>query len=171
MGNWRQAEQDALWAFQRQHDDEVEEKEARKRIIDEQMKWKVNFTVPSGKPKKQPRGVDKIMPSGTLKALADSTKLKMDRVQELNHLNRTWQPFEKMSSTLFEALQRQVVESNQQSVQHVDVVFTPTELSSTSNVTAVTGNNLEAFPQRIPFDQIREAREEKQAIKRITAKR
>ncbi len=170
-GDWRQAEQDALWDIQRQHDDEVEEKEKRKRIIDEQTKWKVKFTVPSGKPKKQPRGVDKIMPSGTLKALADSTKLKMDRVQELNHLNRTWQPIEKMSSTLFEALQRQVVESNQQSVQHVDVAFTPTELSTSSNVTGIIGNNLEAFPQRIPFEQIREAREEKQAIKRITAKR
>ena len=171
-GNWRQAQQDALWAFQRRHDDEVEEKEARKRIIDEQMKWKVRFTVPSGKPKKQPRGVDVSMPtSGTLKTLADSTKLKMDRVQELSHLNRTWQPFEKMSSTLFEALQRQVVESNQQSVQHVDVAFTPTELSTSSNVTGIIGNNLEAFPQRIPFEQIREAREEKKAIDRITAKR
>lgn len=171
-GNWRQAQQDALWAFQRRHDDEVEEKEARKRIIDEQMKWKVRFTVPSGKPKKQPRGVDVSMPtSGTLKTLADSTKLKMDRVQELSHLNRTWQPFEKMSSTLFEALRRQVVESNQQSVQHVDVAFTPTELSTSSNVTGIIGNNLEAFPQRIPFEQIREAREEKKAIDRITAKR
>ena len=167
-GNWRQVEQDALWTFQRQHDDEVEEKEKRKRIIDEQMKWKVKFTVPSGKPKKQPRGVDASMPtSGTLKALADSTKLKMDRVQELNHLNHTWQPFEKMSSTLFGALQRQVFQSNQQSVQHVDVAFTPIELSSTSNVEGITENALDAFPQRIPFEQIREAREEKKAIERI----
>jgi hypothetical protein len=171
-GTWHQSEQDALWDFQRQHDDEVEEKEKRKRIIDEQMKWKVRFTVPSGKPMKQSRGVDESMPSGTLKALADATALKIGRVQELNHLNRTWQPFEKMSSALFEALQRQVVESNQQSVQHVDVAFTPTELSSTSNVTGVTGNNLQAFPQRIPFEQIREAREEKKAIiERITTKR
>lgn len=171
-GNWRQAEQDALWAFQRQHDDEVEEKEARKRIIDEQMKWKVKFTVPSGKPKKQSRGLDVSMPtSGTLKALADETARKISKVQELNHLNRTWQPFEKMSSTLFEALQRQVVESKQQSVQHVDEEFTPIELSSSSNVEGIIENALEAFPQRIPFEQIREAREEKEAIDRITAKR
>ena len=150
----------------------MEEKEARKRIIDEQMKWKVKFTVPSGKPKKQPRGVDVSMPtSGTLKALADATALKIGRVQELNHLNRTWQPFEKMSSTLFEVLQRQVVESNQQSVQHVDVAFTPIELSSTSNVEGITENALEAFPQRIPIEQIREAQEEKKAIQLITTKR
>lgn len=170
-GNWRQEEQDALWAFQRQHDDEVEEKEARKRIIDEQMKWKVKFTVPSGKPMKQSRRVDVSMPSGTLNALADATAQKLARVQEMSHLNRTWQPFEKMSTTLFGALQRQV-ESNQQSVQHVDVALSPTELSSRSNVTGIRGNSLEAFPQRIPFEQIREAREEKKAIiERITTKR
>ncbi len=120
---------------------------------------------------KQLRDVDVSMPSGTLKELADATALKIGRVQEINHLNRTWQPFEKMSSTLFKALQRQV-ESNQQSIQHVDVAFTPIELSSTSNnVEGITENAIEAFPQRIPFEQIQEAREEKEAIDRITAKR
>ncbi|KAL7535386.1 hypothetical protein ACHAWF_005154, partial [Thalassiosira exigua] len=102
-GTWQQVEQDRLWDFQRQHDRDVEEREKQHSIINEQMRWAVKFTVPSGKPDKRrpllyrPTGVDDDRGSSRrVQQLIDVTKLKADEFQSANHLANTFRPFDKM---------------------------------------------------------------------------
>lgn len=170
-GTWRQAEQDALWNVQRQHDDEVAEKEKRKSIIDEQMRWAVNFFVPSGKPdKRRPLVRDSDSANSAplhINELAAATSMKINKIQEINHLSRTWIPFQNMldlfnQGSLFECLNQN--EDTRQYSQNG--VVHPTSASQTPY-----GAQLNSFPPRhLPWHLLKEVREERKEIECITNK-
>jgi len=93
-GNWQDVEQERLWSIQRQHEQEIEEKEARKSIIDEQLKWQVEHCVPSGKPDKR-RPLCHIS-SVDGDSISERARQKLDNLQTSAHLTNTFKPIQKM---------------------------------------------------------------------------
>lgn len=160
-GSWRQAEQDALWNLQRQHDDEVAEKEKRKSIIDEQMKWKINFYTESGKPdKRKPCRLSNVH-NERIDELSAAAALKIHRIQETNHLSRTWAPFQRIMDQ-FAALQ-----INQGNLPDGLTQVEGTRASqyiamhpaSTNEGKKIVGaaDKLNPFPQQLPWHLLKEA--------------
>ena len=93
-GNWQNVEQERLWSTQRHHEQELEEKEARKNIIDEQLKWQVKHCVPSGKPDKR-RPLCHLSNVGS-DSISEIARQKFDNLQAAAHLTNTFKPIQKM---------------------------------------------------------------------------
>jgi len=169
-GKWRQAEQDALWNFQRQHDDKVAEKEKRKSIIDEQLRWAVKFYVASGKPdKRRPLVVDSDTVNIRIEELSAAAALQMNKIQEINHLSRTWTPFQRMmdqfnQGTIFEGLTQN---GDTRQYSHEEMVH-PTLISQ--NKTYMAGATFDPFPQNLPWHLLKEVRDEQKEIECVTKK-
>ena len=163
-GNWRQAEQDALWNFQRHHDDEVAEKEKRKRIVDEQMRWAVTFFVPSGKPdKRKPLVVDSGSVGDRINELTDATALQLHKMQEINHLSRTWTPFQRMldqfnQGSLFEDTRQY----SQKEALHTSTLACPSK--SNGGRGCMDSDKLDPFPQELPWHLLKSVRKERKEI-------
>eukprot|EP00985_Skeletonema_marinoi_P021772 scaffold13544_cov114-Skeletonema_marinoi.AAC.1 len=163
-GKWRQAEQDALWNFQRQHDDKVAEKKKRKSIVDEQLRWAVKFYVASGKPdKRRPLVVDSDSVNIRIEELTAAAALQMNKIQEMNHLSRTWTPFQRMmdqcnQGTIFEGL-TQYGDTRQ---------VHPTLISQSKSY--MDRAKLEPFPQKLPWHLLKEVRDEQKVIECVTNK-
>ncbi|KAK1732911.1 hypothetical protein QTG54_016449 [Skeletonema marinoi] len=164
-GKWRQAEQDALWNFQRQHDDKVAEKEKRKSIVDEQLRWAVKFYVASGKPdKRRPLVVDDSDSVNIrIEELTAAAALQMNKIQEMNHLSRTWTPFQRMmdqfnQGTIFEGLTQN---GDTRQYSHEEMVH-PTLISQSKSYMARA--KLEPFPQKIPWHLLKELETSKKRL-------
>jgi hypothetical protein len=104
LEHWESCHEDelnGLWQYQREHDIQVEERERRHAIINEQMMWAVKFTVPSGKPyKRKPLLCRESDGDGQslerVTFLVDATKeIVVDR-QAAAHLANTYRPFQQM---------------------------------------------------------------------------
>jgi len=92
--NWQDVEQERLWSTQRQHEQEIEGKEARKSIIDEKLKWQVKHCVPSGKPdKRRPLCHVSSDDGGSTR---DRAQQNFDNLQASAHLTNTFKPIQKM---------------------------------------------------------------------------
>eukprot|EP00984_Skeletonema_dohrnii_P007703 scaffold2825_cov97-Skeletonema_dohrnii-CCMP3373.AAC.1 len=164
-GKWRQAEQDALWNFQRQHDDKVAEKEKRKSIVDEQLRWAVKFYVASGKPdKRRPLVIDSDSVSNIrIEELTAAAALQMNKIQEINHLSRTWTPFQRMmdqfnQGTIFDGL----TQNRDTRLYSHEEAMHPTLISQSKSYMA--GAKLEPFPQKLPWHLLKEVRDEQKEI-------
>jgi hypothetical protein len=108
--SWHEDELNGLWQYQREHDTQVEERERRHAIINEQMIWAVKFTVPSGKPyKRKPLLCRESDGDGQslerVTFLVDATKeIVVDR-QAATHLANTYRPFQQMHEIVNACLQ------------------------------------------------------------------
>jgi hypothetical protein len=171
-GTWRQAEQDALWNVQRQHDDEIAEKEKRKSTVDEQMRWAVKFFVPSGKPdKRRPQALDPASVNDRIHDLAAAVSLQIEKIQEIQHLSRTWMPFQNMldlfnQGSLFECLNRnEDTRYSQNEIVHQTLACP----STTNNGTRQSGQ-LNPFPRHLPWHLLKQVREERKEINDVANK-
>ena len=172
-GGWRQAEQDALWNFQRQHDDEVAEKERRKSIIDEQMRWTVKFYSASGKPdKRKPLIVGSNsdnMKNQRIDELSSAAALQISKQQEIIHLSKTWTPFQRMmdqfnGGSLLDGL----TQGQDGDVQYSHHNMAHPAIRNTMNDGYVAGAKLNPFPQQLPWHLLKEVRDEQKEIDCVT---
>ena len=168
-GSWRQAEQDALWKLQRQHDDEVAEKKKRKSIIDEQMKWKVTFYTESGKPDKRKPGRSSSVHNERIDELSAAALLQIHRIQEIAHLSRTWAPFQRMmdqfsQGKLLYGLTQ--VEGARNSQYSHDAVVHPASAIEARNIARAP--QLNPFPQQLPWNLLKEVRDEQKKFDCVT---
>ncbi len=172
-GKWRQAEQDALWNFQRQHDDEVAEKERRKSIINEQMRWTVKFYSASGKPdKRKPAiaGSDSVnMRNERIDELTSAAALQISKQQEIIHLSRTWSPFQRMMDQFNEgSLLNGLTVAQENVAQYSNHEMVHQGFHQKLNNGRLTEAKLNPFPQQLPWHLLREVRDEQQQIDCVT---
>ena len=165
-GRWRKAEQDALWNLQRQHDDEVAEKEKRKSIIDEQMRWAVKFYVASGKPDKQKPVKLTNIRNERIDDLAAAAALQINKIQEMNHLSRTWAPFQRMMDQVNQGnlLNWLAQSEGARQYSHNEVVHP----ASAFKAKEIAGAKLNPFPRQLPWHLLSEVRDVQKEIDCVT---
>lgn len=152
--NWRNVEQEQLWDIQRQHAKKVEKKEVRKRIIDEQLKWQVKFTRPSGKPDKR------ILP--TPPHVDNSTERAQEQLRSIicaNHLSNTFNPIQDL-----------IDRCNSLDISAFQESETVYESTSSRHMATSNSNHKQKkqqtrdFPRRIPFKLLEQKRHERKVI-------
>ena len=168
-GNWRKAEQDRLWNLIRHHDDAVAEKEKRKHIIDEQMKWAVKFYVASGKPDKrrtrrrmEPDAID-----NRINDLVTAAAMQMDSINEMNHLSRTWGPFQK----IVDQFNNGSLLLNQGTLRKHGEEVKNFPMPSKADSKTTDGRNVNTFPHKLDWHLLKAARQEQYEIDCITNNR
>lgn len=172
-GKWRQAEQDALWNFQRQHDDEVAEKERRKSIINEQMRWTVKFYSASGKPdKRKPliAGSDSVNKRNErIEELTSAAALQISKQQEIIHLSRTWNPFQRMMDQFNEgSLLNGLIAAQENAAQYSNPGILHQGFQNKLKYGHHDGPRLNHFPQQLPWHLLRKVRDEQKEVDCVT---
>ena len=167
---WQQSEQDLLWDVQRQHGREVEERELRYSIVDEQLKWAVKHCVASGKPdKRRPlihrpkvQDDDERGSGQRVQQLIDSVNVKANDFQAANHLimfqpfQRVWDQFNDLASNHDHLMREDCVGSRR-----VPHAFTGSLLNDTSSNKK---SHSKAFPKKLPWHLLDEVREDRVEI-------
>ena len=162
--NWQEVELDGLWRYQRQHDEEIEEKEKRHSIVNEKMLWAVKFCVPSGKPDKRRSAYpDNNVNDRSLKKvqkLVDATKANAVNYQAAAHLASTFRPFQNMLERLnsLDATYLKAEERGDDALKTPNAV--PIKLTSQSKIQ----NYKRDFPTKLPWDLLEKVRNEREEI-------
>lgn len=172
-GEWRQAEQEALWNVQRQHDDEVAEKEKKKSIIDEQMRWTVKFYSASGKPdKRKPLvvGSDSVnMGNERIDELTSAAALQISKQQEIMHLSRTFTPFQRLMDQFNEgSLLDGLTRAQEDAALYSRHKMVNQGLQNKLHYGRQTTTNMNPFPQQLPWNLLKEVRDEQKQIDYVT---
>ncbi len=161
---WQEIELDRLWRFQRQHDEEIEEKEKRQSIVNEKMLWAVKFCVSSGKPDKRRSAYrDNHVADGSfekVQKLVDATKAKAVDYQAAAHLANTFRPFQNILERLnsLDETYLKAVERGDNALKTPNAV--PVELTSQSKSQRHKRN----FPTKLPWDLLEKVRDEREEI-------
>jgi len=166
--DWHEAEQGALWELQREHNREVEARDLKHRIVDETLKWKVVFTVPSGKPdKRKPVRYARAQCASEDRVddLIERAGVKNDAYRENVNLATLFAPFEKMWEKCNNMASLPVGVINDR----VTNTGQPDGLASLLQAQQPRSKAKVGFPMRVPFHLLEEVRGESMAIDAMKA--
>lgn len=161
---WQEVELDGLRHYQRQHNEEFEEKEKRRSIVNEKLRWAVQFCVPSGKPdKRRPMGCRDNDRRSFERAqkLVDATKGKTIDYQAATHLVNTFRPFQRMFDRI-NSLDANYFKAKEQ--RSDNAVKTPSPLPVRFTGQGTSRKQQRALPKKMPWDLLEKVRDERKDI-------
>ena len=170
--NWNQAEQDRLWAFQRQHNRDIEGRELRHAIVNEQLKWQVKHCRLSGKPDKRKLLVNDPVENEVVQHLIDNVKSKADEFQAVQHAEHCFQPFQRFWDTISAAATEfssvavldNTAKMNRAASENTAARDEKTNEKMSLNEASLHPHTAQAFPSKLPFHLLEKMRKERNDI-------